>query len=75
MVCNMFEYNKNFWEKFFSADDSEEEVPHKTYYMLGIAIGFVLGGTVGFLFGYPVPLAALGAAFGMWIGNEFKRKT
>ena len=71
----MFEYNKNFWEKFFSADDTEDEIPHKTYYMLGITIGFIFGGTAGYLFGCPAPLAALGAALGMWIGNEFERKT
>ena len=70
----MFEYNKNFWENFFAPKSSEEEQPHKTYYMLGIALGLVLGGAVGYFLGYTVPLAALGAALGMWLGNTFERK-
>lgn len=69
----MFEYNKNFWERFFSADDTEEK-PHRTHYALGIAIGLVVGGIAGCFLGYMVPLAALGAALGMWLGNEFERK-
>lgn len=71
----MFEYNKKFWERYFTADeDTQEETPHQTYYMLGIAVGLVLGGLAGYLCGHTVPLAALGAAAGMWIGNCFKRK-
>lgn len=42
-------YDKNLLKRDFSADDTEENVPHKTYYMPGIAVGIIIGGTAGYL--------------------------
>lgn len=71
----MFDYNKRFWERMFSESDNEEVEPHTTYYMLGIILGLLLGGTAGYFLGCTVPLATLGAGAGMWIGNSFQRKS
>lgn len=70
--CTVFEYNKKFWENMFEPDD-EDVKPNKTWYMPGILIGLAAGTLAGILLGYIVPLAALGGALGMWIGNHFER--
>lgn len=68
----MFEYNKKFWEHIFDSD-SEDVEPNRTYYAVGIIAGISAGGLIGWLIGYTVPIAALGGALGMWIGNQFER--
>ncbi len=70
----MFEYNKQAWERLFRSEDSEPTEPNQTHYMLGITVGLIVGGIAGYFLNCPIPLATLGAALGMWIGNEFEAR-
>ena len=71
----MFEYNKRYWEREMG-EGSHARQPDdgvKTYAAVGVAAGLALGGLVGWILGYPVPLASLGAPLGMWLGNHFRK--